>query len=278
MNQSRADDPLGLARPVLLKGTSKHAELFVQASKVLKLMAPELSILPETFFVDPSYSERNQDFQRIIHPDNIVESLRMALINLTLKCGCHRDVHNCNLNSTMMPVLVLARFVNVDDVPSRSSIIVYSRKIITSYGLKLLTPFCRLTNDLIDFFQHADNQHRRKIDGSCFTPPSQPWKSAHTESEVLFRMFLTECHFNLHHYLSCYIHFIKELQNHLGLGYVEVACLVYCSVQRETPLLFVETARDILSLDPTHETLASWGRGIRFGYGFYLSICQRRLF
>ena len=68
------------------------------------------------------------------------------------------------------------------------------------------------------------------------------------------------------------------MQNHLGLGYVEVACLVYCSVMSETPLFFVETARDILSLPPSDNNLASWGRGVRFGYGFYLSICQQRYF
>ena len=91
-------------------------------------------------------------------------------------------------------------------------------------------------------------------------------------------MCLTKCHYNLRHYMSSYIHFIKELQTHLGLGYVEVASFVYCSVQRESPVFFVETACDILSLDPSDARLATWGRGIRFGFGFSLSICQRRFF
>jgi hypothetical protein len=57
-----------------------------------------------------------------------------------------------------------------------------------------------------------------------------------------------------------------------------MACLVYCANLKETHLFFVETARDVLSLDPSDEKLLTWGRGIRFGYGFYLSICQRRHF
>jgi hypothetical protein len=91
-------------------------------------------------------------------------------------------------------------------------------------------------------------------------------------------MFLTRFHFNLHHYLSSFIHFLKELQLHLGLVNVEMACLVYCANLKETPLFFVVTARDVLSLDPSDEKLLTWGRGIRFGYGFNLSICQRRHF
>jgi hypothetical protein len=89
---------------------------------------------------------------------------------------------------------------------------------------------------------------------------------------------MTPCHFNLHHYLSSFIHFLKELQLHLGLGYVEMACLVYCANLKESPLFLVEPAHDVLSLDPSDEKLLTWGWGIRFGYGFYLSICQRRRF
>jgi hypothetical protein len=88
-------------------------------------------------------------------------------------------------------------------------------------------------------------------------------------------MFLTPCNFNLHHNLSSFIHFLKELQLHLGLGYVEMACLVYHTNLKEIPLFFVETARDVLSLEPSGGKLLTWGRGIRFGYGLYLSICQR---
>jgi hypothetical protein len=53
-------------------------------------------------------------------------------------------------------------------------------------------------------------------------------------------MFLTPCYFNLHHYLSCFIHFLKELQNHLGLGHVEIVCLVYCAIQKETPFFLLK--------------------------------------
>jgi hypothetical protein len=45
---------------------------------------------------------------------------------------------------------------------------------------------------------------------------------------------------------------------------------------KKNPLYFVETARDVLSLKPSDEKLLTWGRVISFGYGFYLSICQRR--
>ena len=70
LNQFIADEPFGLAGLVLLKVTSKPAELFVPASKVLKLMSPELGILSTTIIVDPKYPKRNEYFQRIIHADN----------------------------------------------------------------------------------------------------------------------------------------------------------------------------------------------------------------
>lgn len=61
--------------------------------------------------------------------------------------------------------------------------------------------------------------------------------------------------------LSLLLHplLIKEFQNHLGLGCVELAYLVYCVVQKELPLFFVETAREILSLGPLDEKLETWG-------------------
>jgi hypothetical protein len=58
----------------------------------------------------------------------------MAMISTMLKCGCHRDVNNCSSVPGMMLVLVLSRFVSINDVPCRSSVIMYPRKIITSYG------------------------------------------------------------------------------------------------------------------------------------------------
>ena len=54
--------------------------------------------------------------------------------------------------------------------------------------------------------------------------------------------------------------------------------MTFCSVQSETPLLFIETARDILSLDPADSNLLTWDRGFKFGYRFYLSVCQGRFF
>jgi hypothetical protein len=50
---------------------------------------------------------------------------------------------------------------------------------------------------------------------------------------------------------------------------------MYCANFKETPLIFIETAHDVLSIYPFDEKFLTWGRGIQFGYGFYLSICQR---
>lgn len=278
MNQCRKTDPSGMARPVLLDGTSMHGKLFAQVSQIVKELSPQLQIGSDAVYVDPDYPERSKQFQQIIHPDNIVEALRMAIINKDHHCGCHRDNNNCSTIPGMSFVLVLARFLFVNDVPSRSSLITYSRKIITSYGQKLRTPFFQLLDDAIKYYLLKCNLHLRDIDQTNFLKPTNPWIPSQQQSEMDFGMFLTECHFNHQHYLSSYIYFIKELQNHLGLGYVEVASLVYCSVQRESPIFFVETARDILSLDPLDAMLAEWGRGIRFGFRFYLSICQRGYF
>lgn len=278
LNQSRDDDPSGMPRPAVLNGTSNHARLFVQVTALAILLAPSLGIPSDSVYVDPDYPERHHEFQEVIHPDNRVEAIRMAIISSMLTCGCHRDNNNCSTIPGMMLVLVLSRFVAINDVPCRSSVITYSRKIITSYGRKTTTPFYECLNDLITYYQLSSNLSRRFIGHDLFIKPTAPWKPSQTQSEIDFGMFLTPCHFHLHHYLSCFIHFLKELQNHLGLGYVEMACLVYCANLKETPLFFVETARDVLSLKPSDEKLRTWGRGIGFGYGFYLSICQRRFF
>jgi hypothetical protein len=140
------------------------------------------------------------------------------------------------------------------------------------------TPYYQCLNNFVTYYQLSANVSRRVIGHNLFVKPTVPWKPSQTRSGNDFGMFLTPCHFNLQHYLSSFIHFLKELQLRLGLGYVEMACLVYCANLKETPLFFVETARDVLSLDLSDEKLLTWGRGIRFGYGFYLSICQRRHF
>ena len=162
----------------------------------------------------------------------------------------------------MMRILVLSRFVSINDVPCRSSVITYSRKIITSYGRMTKTPYYQCLDAFVTYYQLSANLSRRVIGHNLFVKPTVPWKPLQTRSENDFGMFLTPCHFNLHHYLSSFIHFLKELQLHLGLGYVEMACLVYCANLKETPLFFVETARDVLSLDPSDEKLLTWGRGI----------------
>jgi hypothetical protein len=113
---------------------------------------------------------------------------------------------------------------------------------------------------LITYFQCSANLSRRAIGYDLFIKLTVPWKPSQTQSEQDFGLFLIPCHFNLHHYLSCYIHFLKELQNHLGLGYVEMARLVYCAIQGETHLYFVKTPRDDLSLGSSDENLLTWGR------------------
>jgi hypothetical protein len=140
------------------------------------------------------------------------------------------------------------------------------------------TPYYQCLNAFVTYYQLAANLSRRVIGHNLFVKPTVPWKASQTRSKNDFGMFLTPCHFNLHHYISSFIHFLRELQLHLGLGYVDMACLVYCANLKDTLLFFVETARDVLSLNPSDEKLLTWGRGIRFGYGFYLSVRQRRHF
>jgi hypothetical protein len=121
------------------------------------------------------------------------------------------------------------------------------------------TPYYQCLNDFVAYYQLSANLSRRLIGHNLFVKPTAPWKPSQTRSENDFGMFLTPCHFNLHHYLSSFICFLKELQLHLALGYVEMACLVYCANYKETPLFFVETACDVLSLDPSDEKLLTWG-------------------
>ncbi len=183
LNRSRADDPSGLARPVLLRGTSKHTNLFVQCSEFIKILSPYLGIPSDAVYVDPEYSDRHKDFQSVVHPDNIVEALRMALINCILKCACHRDIHNCNTVPGMMLVMVLSRFVLVNDVPCCSSVITYSRKIITTYGRKKSTPLNQLITDFATYYQHTDKLPRRVVNQSLFRKPNVPWKDTQVNSE-----------------------------------------------------------------------------------------------
>jgi hypothetical protein len=73
----------------------------------------------------------------------------MAMISSILKCGCHRDVNKCSSVPGMMLVLVLSRFVLINDVPCCSSVIRYSHKIITSYGRIMKTPYYQCLNDFV---------------------------------------------------------------------------------------------------------------------------------
>jgi hypothetical protein len=80
---------------------------------------------------------------------------------------------------------------------------------------------------------------------------------SHTQSKLDFPMFLLNVTF-IYTSLSILLHPLqKDLQNHLGVGYVEMACLVQCAAQRERQSLFIKTARDILSHDPTNERLVT---------------------
>jgi hypothetical protein len=84
LNQSRADDPSGMPRPAILNGTSNHVRLFVQFTAIAILLAPHLGILAESVYVDPDYSERHHEFQEVIHPENRVKAIQMAMISFML--------------------------------------------------------------------------------------------------------------------------------------------------------------------------------------------------
>jgi hypothetical protein len=120
-----------MPQPVILNGTSKHARLFVQVTAIAILLAPHLGILTESVYVNSDYPEHHHEFQEVIRPGNCVEAIQMTMISFMLKCGCHRDVNNCSTIPGMMLVLVLSRFVSINDVLCCSSVITYSRKIIT---------------------------------------------------------------------------------------------------------------------------------------------------
>jgi hypothetical protein len=125
LNQSRADDPSGMPRPAILNGTSNHSRLFVQVTAIAILLAPHLGILAESVYVDPGYFERYREFREVIHPNNRVKAIRMAMISSMLKCGCHCNLNNYSSVPGMMLVLVLSRFVSINDVPCCSSVIMY---------------------------------------------------------------------------------------------------------------------------------------------------------
>jgi hypothetical protein len=220
LNQSRADEPSGMPRTAILNGTSNHSRLFVQVTAIAILLAPHLDILAESVYVDPGYSERHHKFQEVIHPDNRVEAIQMAMISPMLRCKCHRDVNNCSSVPGIMLVLVLLRFVLINDIPCRSSVITYSRKIITSYGKMTKTPYYQCLNNFVTYYQLSTNLSRRVIGHNLFVKPTVPWKPSQTRSENDFSMFLTPSHFNLHHYLSSCIHFLnlKRTPTTSGVG------------------------------------------------------------
>jgi hypothetical protein len=110
---------------------SNHARLFVQVIVAIAiLLAPHLGVLAEYVYVDPDYPERHHEFQEVIHPENHVEAILMAMISFMLKCQCHGDLSYCSTIPGMMLILVLSRFVSINDVPCSSSVITYSYKII----------------------------------------------------------------------------------------------------------------------------------------------------
>jgi hypothetical protein len=174
LNQSRADDPSGMPPPAILNGASNHSRLFVQVTAIAILLAPHLSILANSVYVDPGYSERHREFQEVIHPDKRVKAIQMAMISSMLKCRCHRDVNNCSSVPGMMLVLVLSRFVLINDVPCRSSVITYLRKIITSYGRMTKTPYYQCLNDFVTYYQLSANLSRRVIGRNLFIKPTVP--------------------------------------------------------------------------------------------------------
>jgi hypothetical protein len=110
-----------------------------------------------------------------------------------------------------MLVLVLSRFVLFKDVPCHSSVITYLRKIITSYGRMTNTPYHQCLNAFATLYQRSAYLWRRVIGCNLFVKPTVPWKLSKTQSEIDFGIFLRPCHFNLHHYLFSFIHFLKEL-------------------------------------------------------------------
>jgi hypothetical protein len=174
LNQSRADDPSGMPPPAILNGASNHSRLFVQVTAIAILLAPHLSILANSVYVDPGYSERHREFQEVIHPDKRVKAIQMAMISSMLKYGCHRNVNNNSSVPGMMLVLVLSRSISINDVPCHSSVITYLRKIITSYGRMTKTPYYQCLNDFVTYYQLSANLSRRVIGRNLFIKPTVP--------------------------------------------------------------------------------------------------------
>ena len=149
ISTSRCSDTMnGISKPLLKPGST--LPLIVKCFSILSYVAKNQQcpwIFDSHIYTDDRFPDRFPEFSQRIHNTNIVEAIRIALVDCNNLCSIHEDKHN-DPYPKMSSVLSLGKIIHQDDGRvSRLSIIGYSRKSISDYYLrkkKLLPTINRL--------------------------------------------------------------------------------------------------------------------------------------
>lgn len=137
MCTSRSNDSNGISKPLLKPGSNDP--LIVKCFSILSSIAKCEScswISNSPIYSDDRFPDRFNDFSFKICRGNIVEAIRIALVDSNNICHIHEDKHNDPYHS-MSTVISIGKIVTMNNGNIwRLSIIGYSRKSISDYYIR----------------------------------------------------------------------------------------------------------------------------------------------
>jgi hypothetical protein len=202
-NTSRTGEPLGIAKPRGKPG-SKEKALLVTCSNVLRAIG---------FLGFDFDQERLLNFAGKLVAGNQIEAMRCAITDEFNLCGVHEDQKN---DSEFPSVPVFSQYILLNGKQYRVSIIMYSRKSISSYQKRKNITYGPAVSFVMDIFANIPAE-RRSIQSGSFG-------SLKTQSSNCHGLPFSSlpCHMDPTFYLSPVIHFGIMIAFRFSLDMVEL--------------------------------------------------------
>lgn len=224
----------GIAKPLLKPGSC--LPIVVKCFIILSNIARnELCpwIVDSQIYSDDRFPQRFKEFANTIHNTNMIEAIRIALVDCNNQCSIHEDKHN-DPYPKMSSVISLGKVIHQDDGGvSRLSIIGYSRKSISDYYLrkkKILPSITRLLTYHIQKENKLSYSYIRQSNG----------------------LYVKEFHGYLHPYreMNMPINIILSYIERYRLGYTDVVSILqaYIFTYSDTRI-FSQVAQYLLESD-----------------------------
>jgi hypothetical protein len=248
----------GIAGPRLKPETFEEPEIvkgFVVLSDFVSSVVTKWSGKQRHLFFDPEEPDRHAKFAARIHPDNVLECMRLSVTHTSSKCACHQDEYN-SFNPAFSAVVGMSVIRHVRGRYVRIGLNAQGRKTIdeSQSKSKMYGPI----QDLVHEEYEKMPQKRTVVSRQLLLGGDRYGMDG-------FRSIRQKCNMDPMGYYQPFLHYTLKLINHFGLSFPETISVVAAiEVNPNTAYYFAAASEALLTTDASK--IPSRHRGYSFGY------------